>query len=347
MSESIMNTYNTLFYQIVNVLFQSHGRLEYERAFTYLTADQSGTVQFPTAGEMVMKPKLAGAFASLQDPQYNRVLTTLSDYECVSGSVWLQMDKVNFDPLIVQAEQAMWAARRLIDQTIINTLLADGDILYLDVGSPAEGFTYQKAIASVQYFGNEAIPVGDGNKWCMIAPSAQADILNQTEFTNAFFLERGAVKSTLLPGDSALDMKFVIIPNMIEGGLPTITNDDDSITRYNYAWHRQAVGLALGQSGIRTRITQENLVGEFIIRVEMSIGASVIQPIGVLGIQTLENETYFPFSPPSLTLQQNARNALAGKSNRPVVRRSRSSAAVATALNTGPSSSPKVIAKGA
>ncbi len=52
-----------------------------------------------------------------------------------------------------------------------------------------------------------------------------------------------------------LSMNVRVIPSMIEGGLPTTGNDQTNTqgVRTIYAWHKMAVGMAIGQD-MRTEV---------------------------------------------------------------------------------------------
>lgn len=209
---------------------------------------------------------------TIQDPGYNKETAILKKYTAPTAVDSVQELTVNFDTKMENAMLVADAMGRRSDQITIDALAADPGDTIADGGT---NFTYTKYTQVMEFFENNAVPLGQ--RWVAMSASGFRSLLAAEQFTSTFYtqnrvLDRGFVKEYL-------GFNVVIIPEMVEGGLPK-TGD----IRTNLAWHFQSTGMGIGHN-FRTEINYLPLQTSWLINGIFSAGAVVIDNRGVLAIE--------------------------------------------------------------
>ena len=204
----------------------------------------------------------------------SKVTTTLEDWDAFDYEDIMDINKLNFDDKKIIAENTIKAIGRREDQLIIDALDTGSSTT---VGDGTAAFTVALIQEAAQNLDENNVPSEDR---CIIySSSAKEQLLNETEATSSDY---NSVK-TLVMGDidTFYGFKFIMIGSRDEGGLPRPAG----VEQDNYAYHKQAVGLAIGKD----MTTMVDWIAEKLawqIGCVYSAGAIVIDAEGIVTIHT-------------------------------------------------------------
>lgn len=288
---------------IVNYQYQAAEVLPFRESTDYRGNILGNTYQFRTVGTAVALPKETFTLTPIQNPQFNPVDVVLNPWQVAVPSDELEMETVNFDVKERLAGVVAKAVARRLTQIQIDALQGSIGSIPTIVAN-AQGMTYLKYTTARLSLSYNAVPSTD--RHMALASAAYTDLLNIEQFTNNFYVDKGAVTSGEIPGNYDLGFRLYEVPNMpLEGGLPS-SPDGESETdfiRTNFAWHKIALGMCMGD-GIKTYITFENIFnGSWLINSFFRAAAIVVQPEGCVALQTIENNSLNPV----MMFNQNAR----------------------------------------
>lgn len=270
MSTSLSQVQQIEFDALVKAEYHSRGFLL--RDACRMRRDVIGfSVEFRKVDEVIAVETGYLQAVTIQDPGYTKETAILKKYTAPTAVDSVQELTVNFDTKMENAMLVADAMGRRSDQIEINALAADvGDT----IANGGTNFTYLKYTRMMEFFENNAVPLPE--RWVAMSASNFRSLLSAEQFTSTFYtqnrvLDRGFVKEYL-------GFNLVIIPEMTEGGLPKVGN-----IRTALAWHRQAIGMAIGHN-FRTEINYLPLQTSWLINGIFSAGAVVIDNRGVLAI---------------------------------------------------------------
>lgn len=212
----------------------------------------------------------------IQDPNYNQVQAILQKYTAPTAVDTVQELTVNFDAKMENAMLVANALGRRSDQIIINALDADPGDTIVNGGT---NMTYAKYTRVIEFFDNNAVPLPE--RFFAMSASNFRSLLAEDEFVSTFYTQNRVLDKGFIR--EYLGVNVIIIPEMIEGGLPLSGN-----IRTAFAWHKQSTGMGIGHD-FRTEINYLPRETSWLINGIFSAGASVIDNKGVIAIDADES----------------------------------------------------------
>ena len=281
---------------IVNYIYQASEVIPYRECTDYRGNIVGYTYQYRTVGEAIALPKERFTITPTQNPQFNPIPVTLTDYFCAVPADELSMEGVNFDVKERLAGVVAKAVARRCTQIIIDALQAGVTSSAITViPANAQYMTYDKFITARKVLSYNSVPAAD--RHMALATSAYTDLLGIDQFTNNFYVDKGAVTKGEIPGNYDVGFKIIEVPSMPEGGLPATSPVDNVFTRTSFAWHKIALGFCMGD-GIKSYITFENILNaSWLINSIFRAAAIIVQPTGVVALNNLENTLADPLAP--------------------------------------------------
>jgi hypothetical protein len=209
---------------------------------------------------------------TIQDPGYTPVSAILQKYTAPTAVDSVQELTVNFDAKMENAMLVANALGRRSDQIIINSLAVSPEDTIVDGGT---NMSYVKYTQAIQFFDNNAVPLAE--RFAAMSASGFQSLLQADQFVSTFYtknqvLDKGWVRDYL-------GVNIIIIPEMVEGGLPFVSTD----IRKTFFWHKQSTGMGIGHD-FRTEINYLPRETSWLINGIFSAGAITIDNKGVLQI---------------------------------------------------------------
>lgn len=215
----------------------------------------------------------------IQDPGYTPQSAILQKYTAPTAVDTVQELTVNFDAKMENAMLVANALGRRSDQIVIDSLGVTPGQVILDGGT---NMTYAKYTKAIQFFDNNAVPLPE--RFAAMSASNFQSLLQANEFVSTFYtqnrvLDKGFVRDYL-------GVNMIIIPEMVEGGLP-FTVPGGHI-RQTYFWHKQSTGMGIGHD-FRTEINYLPRETSWLINGIFSAGAITIDNKGIIEINCDES----------------------------------------------------------
>lgn len=240
------------------------------------SVEDAKSVYFRKKGKGMATLHQPGADVRAMNVEYNQVKCDLQDWEAKDYVDKFDALKFNFSEAKELAEVASDALGLRMDQIVIDALASGYDSTNMKVGTTGTALTIATLLAAKTKLADNGVE----NKNLTFAHSPQmlADLLGTTQVTSS---EYNTVKA-LVNGElnTFLGMKFVMIADRDEGGLPVGTAATD---RIGFIYHKDAVGFALGQN-IETRMDYIPEKSAYLVGGDFSAGAVVIDDKGVVGV---------------------------------------------------------------
>lgn len=278
MSTSLTAVQQIEFDALVKAEYQSEGFLL--RDTVRMRRDVIGNmVSFRKVGQVVAVPTGYLQPVVIQDPNYQPENAILQKYTAPTAVDSVQELTVNFDAKMENAMLVANALGRRSDQIIIDTLATDpGQVI------PAAGtnFTYAKFTQVIRFFDKNAVPLP--MRFVAMTADNFASLLEDDHFTSTFFTQNRVIDKGWVR--EYLGINLIIIPDMIEGGLP-FTAPGSGIVKA-FAWHKQSTGMGIGHD-FRTEINYLPRETSWLINGIFSAGATVIDNKGVIEIDCVED----------------------------------------------------------
>ena len=239
------------------------------------------SVQFNLMGRGVAAER--GAIQTpipLMNVSHAPVVATVKDFTASELTDVFLSNQVNFDERAELVDTIANALGRRLDQVIIDALVAANlsKTVAKDISGSEDNLTIAAIRAAAEQLDNDGVP--DGDRTLVISPSGLHYLLKDNQASSADF---NSVRA-LVRGDLNTFYGFNIkkIGSREEGGLPLATND-----RTNFAYHREAIGLALNMD-VSVRIDFDEQYGAHRVTGYLSAGAAVVDALGAVKITTSE-----------------------------------------------------------
>jgi hypothetical protein len=240
------------------------------------SVEDAKSVYFRKKGKGMATLHQPGADVRAMNVEYNQVLCNLQDWEAKDYVDKFDALKFNFSEAKELAEVASDALGLRMDQIVIDALASGYDSVNMKVGTTQTALTIATLLSAKTKLADNGVE----NKNLTFAHSPQmlADLLGTTQVTSSDY---NSVKA-LVNGElnTFLGMKFIMIADRDEGGLPVGTAATD---RIGFIYHKDAVGFALGQN-IETRMDYIPEKSAYLVGGDFSAGAVVIDDKGVVGV---------------------------------------------------------------
>lgn len=234
------------------------------------------SINFRKKGKGMATQHIPGNDRVAMNVDYSQVECVLSDWDAYDYVDKFDMKKVNFSEIQELAEVAGDALGLRKDQIIIDALNAGYDTVNMKVGTTGTDLTVDTLVAGVTLLNKNGVENKD--RFFIHTAKQLQDLLGSTSVTSSDYnsvkaLVRGEV-------DTFLGMKFIMIADRDEGGLPTANNNADYV---GFIYHKRAVGFALGQD-VQTEMSWLADKGSWIVGGDFSAGAVVIDNQGVVAV---------------------------------------------------------------
>lgn len=275
MSTSLLAVQQVEFDALVKAEYQSLGFLL--RDTVRVRRDVIGAqVSFRKVNQIQAVPTGYLQTVVIQDPGYTQYSATLQKYTAPTAVDSVQELTVNFDAKMENAMLVANALGRRSDQIIINSLATSPGQTILNGGT---NMTYAKYTQAIQFFDNNAVPLPE--RFAAISASNFQSLLQEDQFVSTFYtqnrvLDKGFVRDYL-------GVNIIIIPEMVEGGLPLAAN-----IRKTFFWHKQSTGMGIGHD-FRTEINYLPRETSWLVNGIFSAGAITIDNLGIIEIDCDES----------------------------------------------------------
>ena len=247
-------------------------------------------VKTGVVGSSYRFPKMGQGIAQIRVPQtdvtpmgvsHSNVTATLTDWNAPEYTDIFMQQKVNFDEKQNLVKVSSRAIARRQDQLIIDALIAAvaPQLVSNDIGGADTPWNIAKILEAKALL--DAANVPPSGRHLLLHARGLQSLLGTTQITS---VDYNSVKS-LVRGeiDTFLGFKFHTIGDLTEGGLPK----DGSNDRTNFAWHEDALGLAVGLD-MSTHIDWVAEKTSWLVNTYFSAGAVAIDELGIVEITTRE-----------------------------------------------------------
>jgi hypothetical protein len=273
MPNSLSDVAQTEFDALVKAVYHSRGFLL--RDTQRKRVDVIGSsVQFRKVNEVIAVETAYMQSVTPQDPGYSPISCPLVKYTAPTAVDVVEELTVNFDVKMENAMLVADAMGRRSDQIQIDALVAatPGET----IAAGGTNMTYAKYTQIVEFFDDKAVPLAD--RFVAMSANNFRSLLLEDEFTSTFYTQNRVLDKGFIR--EYLGLNVIIIPQMTEGGLPI----DGGDVRSCFAWHKQAVGMAIGHN-FRTEINYLPRETSWLINGIFSAGACVIDNRGLVEIE--------------------------------------------------------------
>lgn len=245
MSKFLSQAAVTEFDNEVKHQYQQNGKLR--DCVTQRTGVTGEAYKFTRMAKGLANQKASQADVTPMDIEHSRQTAILENWNAPEYTDIFDQAEVNFDEKQELAGTIAMALARRVDQIIIDSMTA---VTYsatpstIDEGTTVAaggtGLTVAKLRAASRAL--SALGVDESDRYWAYTAADRESLLAEEEVTSSDY---NTVKA-LVNGDinSFVGFQFKLVDDRTEGGLPA---------NVNYAWHKKAVGLAVGMD-INTRV---------------------------------------------------------------------------------------------
>ncbi|HEY7804223.1 MAG TPA: phage capsid protein [Orrella sp.] len=280
MAVQISNAFVTLFDSEVKQAYQG------QRLLAGVTRERTNvegsTVKFPKIGKGTATIRVPQADVTPLNVSYSQVTATMEDYIAAEYSDIFNQQKVNFNDRQELVQVVSGAIGRRMDQVILDALAASStsNTVSNDIGGTDSNLNVAKLREAKNLLDTKNVPM-EGRTILAHANSLQS-LLGETEVTSADF---NTVRA-LVTGEinTFLGFRFITFGDRDEGGLPV----DGSSDRTLYAFHRDAIGMAIGM-GMASRVDYIPEKTSFLVASMFSAGAVAIDDEGIVKLTCRES----------------------------------------------------------
>jgi hypothetical protein len=233
MSKNLSAVAQQQFDDDVKHAFQGTGMLR--NTVTIRNNVKADIYKFRAMGKGLANQKPTQADVTPMDISHSLINCNLENWNAPEYTDIFDQAEVNFDEQAELAQVIAMALGRRLDQLIIDALAAATPAATIVHGGV--GMTLAKVTDASKELNDKGVPQGD--RHFAISAEALKDMLDQTGITSADYTSIRALMSGEI--NSFMGFEWHMIETRTEGGL-----DLTSTTRQNYAYHKSAVGLAIG-----------------------------------------------------------------------------------------------------
>jgi hypothetical protein len=279
MAVQISNAFVTLFDSEVKQAYQG------QRLLTGVTRERTNvegsTVKFPKIGKGTATIRVPQTDVTPLNVSYSQVTATMEDYIAAEYSDIFNQQKVNFNERQELVQVVSGAIGRRMDQVILDALAAGStsNTVSHDIGGTESNLNVAKLREAKRLLDKDNVPM-EGRTMLVHANSLTA-LLGETEVTSSDFNSVRALVTGEL--NTFLGFRFITFGDRDEGGLPIDGSDDRTL----YAFHRDAVGMAIGMN-MSTRVDYIAEKTSFLVASMFSAGSVLIDGEGLVKLTCRE-----------------------------------------------------------
>lgn len=238
------------------------------------------THRFPKLGKGLAQPRIPQTDVVPMNVQHSNVTATLEDWSAPEYSDVYDLQKINFDERKELKMAIASAMGRRNDQLIIDAADAGASATQVsdNIGGTDSGVNTDKLRRAKRLMDAAGVPATD--RTFVHSAVGLEQLLGETSATSSDF---NSVKA-LVNGeiDTWLGFKFIMIEDRDEGGLDLTSN-----IRKNFAYHKQALGLAVGID-MRTEMNYVPEKTSWLVNGMFSAGAVGIEDAGIIEVLSYE-----------------------------------------------------------
>lgn len=255
--------------------FQDSGKLKNQVRLR--DARGADRVQFQVLGSSTTQERTAiQTPIPLANASHTPAVAIVKNYTVSEMTDIFLNNQVGFDERAELVESFAMSMGRRVDQAIIDAL--DAHSFTKTVASGSDNLNTSQMASVAREMGSD---VPDMNRTLLCHDNGFYHLIQEDDVKNIDTSNQKALASGKLPNYVGLDI--IKIGDRDEGGLALATND-----RTNYAWQKQAVGLAMNMAP-KIMIDWEPSFGAHRVTGYLSLGAVVIQDSGVVKLTTDES----------------------------------------------------------
>lgn len=282
MSKTLSSAAQQQFDSEVKHAFQGGGAMMLRQTVTVRTGVVADIYKFRKMGKGQAQQKTAPQTdVTPMNVSHSLINCTLSNWTAAEYTDIFDAAEVNFDEQTELAETIAKAIDRRCDQLIIDSMDASGSYagtVGTDVGGTGTDWNTAKARRAKKHLDDNEVDKND--RHILVSADGLEAMLGTTEATSSDY---NTVKA-LVNGEinTWLGFTWHTIGTRDEGGLPL-----SGSTRTSFAWHRSAIGLAVGID-VRTEVNYIAEKTSWLCNGLFKAGAVVRDSDGVVKITTTE-----------------------------------------------------------
>lgn len=277
MSKHLSSAAQQEFDSLVHHLYQASGRIRSRGATRLRTGVVGDIYKFRTMGKGMANQKASQADVTPMDVTHALVNCVLENWNAPEYTDIFDQAEVNFDEKSELAKCIAMAMGRREDQLVIDALDAATPTATIatSVGGADTGLNVAKLRAAGEELDNNGVP--EEGRFFIGNTRSKWSLLAETETTSSDY---NTVKA-LANGDinAFAGFQFIWIPDNAEGGITEAAGD----VYNNYAFHRDAVGLAVGIDQ-RTEINYVAEKTSWLCNGILKAGAVAIDATGIVQV---------------------------------------------------------------
>lgn len=260
---------------------QYQGKMKLRGAVRVKTGVKGSSHEFPIINKGTATPRIPQTDVTPMNVGHGKATATIEDWNAADYSDLYDLSKLNFDERQELVDCATMAMGRRLDQLILDSMAtgANSTQVAKSVGGADTGLNLAKILQAKRLMDDAGVP-NDGRRHMAVSARAVEQGLQETEIASADY----NILMPLMKGElnDFSSFKFHMIETRDEGGL-----DLTSTTRTNFAFHQDAVGLAVGVD-LRTEVNYIAEKTSTLVNAIFSAGSVVIDDNGVYDVLTHE-----------------------------------------------------------
>jgi hypothetical protein len=278
MTASISTAFVAQFDAEVKQAYQAAGKLF--GTVRTKTGVVGSTHRFPKLGKGLAQPRIPQTDVIPMNVQHSNVTATLEDWSAPEYSDIYDLQKINFDERKELKMAIASAMGRRMDQLVIDALDAGASATQVDdnIGGTNSNLNTSKLRRAKRLLDAAGVPATD--RYFVHSAIGLEGLLGTTEATSSDYNSVKALVSGEV--DTWLGFKFIMIEDRVEGGISVASN-----IRKNFAFHKQALGLAVGID-MRTEMNYIPEKTSWLINGMFSAGAIGIDSDGIIEVLSYE-----------------------------------------------------------
>lgn len=241
------------------------------------------THKFPKMGKGQATPRVPQTDVVPMNVAHTGATATLENWNAPEYTDIFDQAGVNYSEKEELAQTIASAIGRREDQLILDAIDAASTTLTVsnDVGGTDTGLNVDKLRRAKKLLSAQGVPKGKGERTYVTSAAGMEELLGETETTSSDF----NVVKTLVDGEIEyfVGFKVVEMEDRDEGGLPVAASD-----RTDYAYHRGAVGLAIGLD-FRTEVNYIPEKTSWLSNGIFRAGSVAIDALGIVEITCRES----------------------------------------------------------
>lgn len=251
------------------------------------TGTKGSQVHFPVFGEGMANQKAPQDDITPMNITNRDAIAVIEDWYASEYADRSFQNKLAVNAVDEYSKLCSWAVARRADQINIDTIAGatysatptatQGAL----IAAGTTGFTFDKMKAAHKWLRKRS--ASRGKCTFIIDSVAEEQLLDAFQLTNSLYVNDKIISNDGLNNFSALGMRFIVIPDMQEGGLPTTTGG--TVGRA-FLYNEMAVGYAENEM-LGGDISWENIKTSYLINMWMEAGAVVVDPKGLVEVNYL------------------------------------------------------------